>query len=203
MAAVAGAVGSTLTSGGGRKGPSFRTPKVPSASGSISVNDEAELRQIEAAAEAAGPVVRTQGVYVEKERGKAGKITAKPWYIIDPRTSRYTTYWDIVTMVRAPRPADACTALAPRPALATPAGVRAPRPIGSPARRFSLPPARSPPPPHPYTPSHRTIGSVFRVGPFSPRVALHGRNYRAPRWLEALVGILGYRVLVRSRSWSG
>lgn len=42
---------------------------------------------------------RTIGQYEEKKGGKIGKITKKSWYIIDPRTSGFITYWDGFGMV--------------------------------------------------------------------------------------------------------
>ena len=43
---------------------------------------------------------RTIGQYEEK-KGKIGKITKKNWYIIDPRTSSFITYWDAFGTVSA------------------------------------------------------------------------------------------------------
>jgi len=40
---------------------------------------------------------RTLGVYEEK-KAKIGKITKKAWCIIDPRTSKFVTYWDAIGM---------------------------------------------------------------------------------------------------------
>ena len=43
---------------------------------------------------------RTVGLYTQK-RGVRGKVKKKPWYIIDPRTSRFMPYWDGISMVCA------------------------------------------------------------------------------------------------------
>ena len=66
----------------------------------ISQTEEDELRAIERNAH--DPAVRTMGVYTEKAPQKKGKITKKPWYIIDPRTSRLIAYTDALSMVCAP-----------------------------------------------------------------------------------------------------
>ena len=66
----------------------------------ISQTEEDELRAIERNAN--DPAVRTMGVYTEKAPQKKGKITKKPWYIIDPRTSRLIAYTDALSMVCAP-----------------------------------------------------------------------------------------------------
>jgi hypothetical protein len=42
--------------------------------------------------------VRTRGTYEEKKETR-GKIKRKPWYIIDPRTSKFMGYWDAISMV--------------------------------------------------------------------------------------------------------
>ena len=58
-----------------------------------------ELAAIEE--EAKGQVAeRTMGVYEEKAQGKAGRITKKPYFIMDPRTNKYLGYWDAISMVR-------------------------------------------------------------------------------------------------------
>jgi len=41
--------------------------------------------------------VRTRGTYEEKKETR-GKIKRKPWYIIDPRTSKFMGYWDAISM---------------------------------------------------------------------------------------------------------
>lgn len=65
----------------------------------VSAEEAAELAAIEE--EAKGQVAeRTMGVYEEKAQGKAGRITKKPSFIIDPRTNKYMGYWDGLSMVR-------------------------------------------------------------------------------------------------------
>lgn len=59
---------------------------------SLSLDEAAELRRIEQEAEGE-EAVRTEGLYEEK-RGTRGKISKKPWFIIDPRTSKFIGYWD-------------------------------------------------------------------------------------------------------------
>jgi len=41
--------------------------------------------------------IRSVGMY-EEQRGTRGKIQKKPWYIIDPRTSKFVSYWDGISM---------------------------------------------------------------------------------------------------------
>jgi len=64
----------------------------------VSAEEAAELAAIEE--EAKGQVAeRTMGVYEEKAQGKAGRITKKPSFIIDPRTNKYMGYWDGLSML--------------------------------------------------------------------------------------------------------
>jgi len=63
----------------------------------LSLADEEEMRRVEEEGE--GQVaVRTRGTYEEKKETR-GKIKRKPWYIIDPRTSKFMGYWDAISMV--------------------------------------------------------------------------------------------------------
>jgi len=63
----------------------------------LSLADEEEMRRVEEEGE--GHVaVRTRGTYEEKKETR-GKIKRKPWYIIDPRTSKFMGYWDAISMV--------------------------------------------------------------------------------------------------------
>ena len=62
----------------------------------LSAEEAAELAAIEA--EAKGQVAkRTLGLYNDKPAGKRGRITRKPPYILDPRTSKFLAYWDLLT----------------------------------------------------------------------------------------------------------
>jgi len=64
----------------------------------VSAAEAAELAAIEE--EAKGQVAeRTMGVYEEKAQGKAGRITKKPYFIMDPRTNKYLGYWDAISML--------------------------------------------------------------------------------------------------------
>lgn len=63
----------------------------------ISQSEEDELRALERSAD--DPAVRTMGVYTEKAPQKKGRITKKPWYIIDPRTSKVIAYTDGLSMM--------------------------------------------------------------------------------------------------------
>ena len=67
-------------------------------SNSTMTKEEAEeLARVEEEGE--GQVaVRTRGTYEEKKETR-GKIKRKPWYIIDPRTSKFMGYWDAISMV--------------------------------------------------------------------------------------------------------
>ena len=92
--AVAAGVGATT---GYRAGQIAPAPQIREDSGGMTAEQAAMLREAEANAKEPGE--RTMGTYVPKE-GKVGKITHKPWYIIDPRTSAFVPYWDALGTVR-------------------------------------------------------------------------------------------------------
>ena len=87
----------------------------------LSLADEEEMRRVEEEGE--GQVaVRTRGTYEEKKETR-GKIKKKPWYIIDPRTSKFMGYWDAISTVSyapAIETASQQPALVPQPLLRAP-----------------------------------------------------------------------------------
>jgi hypothetical protein len=98
---AASAAAASVAVRGNQVAPVARSPQIVENNAGISSAEDEELRQIAASAE--GQVAeRTMAVYTEKQE-KRGKITKKPWYIIDPRTSKFISYWDGISMVPAAR----------------------------------------------------------------------------------------------------
>jgi hypothetical protein len=90
--------GASLTGGGVAPPPRGPLQRPMRESNSTMTKEEAEdLARVEEEGE--GQVaVRTRGTYEEKKETR-GKIKRKPWYIIDPRTSKFMGYWDAISMV--------------------------------------------------------------------------------------------------------
>ena len=90
--------GASLTGGGVAPPPRGPLQRPMRESNSTMTKEEAEdLARAEEEGE--GQVaVRTRGTYEEKKETR-GKIKRKPWYIIDPRTSKFMGYWDAISMV--------------------------------------------------------------------------------------------------------
>ena len=74
-------------------------PQLHNDTSEMSAQQAEALRRAEEEAENVEAEGRTLGVYEEK-KGKIGKITKKPWFIIDPRSSKFVPYWDGIGMVR-------------------------------------------------------------------------------------------------------
>ena len=83
-----------LRHGAGRSGGPG--PQITDDNSEMTAEQREAMRIAEEEAEGM-TAVRTEGQY-EAKKGKYGKITKKQWYIIDPRTSKFTTYWDAVGM---------------------------------------------------------------------------------------------------------
>ena len=90
--------GASLTGAGVAHPPRGPLQRPMRESNSTMTKEEAEdLARVEEEGE--GHVaVRTRGTYEEKKETR-GKIKRKPWYIIDPRTSKFMGYWDAISMV--------------------------------------------------------------------------------------------------------
>ena len=123
---AAGAVAAVVGSNARARPNAQIAPVIKADERGISSAEDAELRALERNAEAPGE--RTIGVYEERKPAKKGKITKKPWYIIDPRTNKYMGYWDGISMVRARRLSLARRALAARAARRAAIPLAAPRP---------------------------------------------------------------------------
>jgi len=93
MAAVGGAAAAIQQA---KRSVAAPSPQIRENNTSITRSEEEELRRIEAEADGA-EAVRTIGKYQEKVV-KKGKITQKPWFILDPRTSKFVSRWDSVSM---------------------------------------------------------------------------------------------------------
>ena len=132
MAAVGGAAAAIQQA---KRSVAAPSPQIRENNTSITRSEEEELRRIEAEADGA-EAVRTIGKYQEKVV-KKGKITQKPWFILDPRTSKFVSRWDSVSMVSpaaAPKPCGRL--LAPSGLAAHAADVQLPRfPCDAPWRR--------------------------------------------------------------------
>ena len=114
--------GASLTGGGVAHTPRGPLQRPMRESNSTMTKKEAEdLARAEEEGE--GQVaVRTRGTYEEKKETR-GKIKKKPWYIIDPRTSKFMGYWDAISMVSyapAIETASQQPALVPQPLLRAP-----------------------------------------------------------------------------------
>jgi len=97
MAAAAGAASviAARQAGGANPGNTSGKPIREDNTELTSAEDD-ELRRIEQ--EGGGEeAVRTEGMY-EAKQGTRGKIQKKPWFIIDPRTSKFVGYWDGISM---------------------------------------------------------------------------------------------------------
>ena len=97
MSTAAAAVGGTS---GSRHAQVAPAPQITEDNGGMTEAQMETLRQAELEAKDLTESDRTMGVYVPKE-GKIGKITSKPWYIVDPRTSKFVPWWDGIGTVRA------------------------------------------------------------------------------------------------------
>ena len=114
--------GASLTGAGVAHPPRGPLQRPMRESNSTMTKEEAEdLARVEEEGE--GQVaVRTRGTYEEKKETR-GKIKRKPWYIIDPRTSKFMGYWDAISMVSyapAIETASQQPALVPQPLLRAP-----------------------------------------------------------------------------------
>jgi len=90
--------GASLTGGGVAPPPRGPLQRPMRESNSTMTKEEAEdLARAEEEGEGQ-MAVRTRGTYEEKKETR-GKIKRKPWYIIDPRTSKFMGYWDAISMV--------------------------------------------------------------------------------------------------------
>ena len=100
MATVAGAV----CSGASSTSRTRVAPGPPTLTNDTSDMTDEQRKRMEEARERedeAGEPIRTMGKYEEK-KGKIGKITKKPCYIIDPRSSKFVPWWDAIGTVRTP-----------------------------------------------------------------------------------------------------
>ena len=99
MAASSAAAASIVNSQQQQRLPGSNTTGKPIVddNSTITAEEAAELARIEAEADGE-EAVRTEGMY-EERRGTRGKIQKKPWFIIDPRTSKFISYWDGISMV--------------------------------------------------------------------------------------------------------
>ena len=120
MAAAAGAASviAARQAGGANPGNTSGKPIREDNTELTSAEDD-ELRRIEQ--EGGGEeAVRTEGMY-EAKQGTRGKIQKKPWFIIDPRTSKFVGYWDGISMVsNRPPPPNSLAAGAQRSATRDP-----------------------------------------------------------------------------------
>jgi len=99
FSAMSGAAGAIAYQRGGanQRRQVAPAPQLTENNGSLSAEQQEAMRRAEEDAEGL-EAVRTIGKYEQKEK-KIGKITSKPWFIIDPRVSAFIGVWDGVGML--------------------------------------------------------------------------------------------------------
>ena len=95
MSTAAGATAHIRNARGGQVAPA---PQLHDDNSEMTAEQAEALRRAEEEGENM-EADRTIGVY-EEVKIKAAKITKKPWFVIDPRTSKLVPYWDGVGTVR-------------------------------------------------------------------------------------------------------
>jgi len=95
MATAAGAIAYQRGPGGHKVAPA---PQLQNNDGQMSAEQVEAMRRAEREAEESPDLGVREG-FEKKKEGKVGRITKKPWYIIDPRSSKVVPYWDATGML--------------------------------------------------------------------------------------------------------